>query len=266
MFLVNPRIVRRSSEESELLWTEQCLVLPPEFRATLLRDAIVTIEYETLECLDEGLGSCGETKQITLRGELARCAQHEMDHDNGILIVDHVSLDDLLSIDGVPFMAQIEDADGLHTKRMQRAYAREMSESTLISSDEKIMQLPMEDISGHQNRVMQDKNLFADNGDKQPWLVPPSNAFSQEDEMSFRAIETPGLPNEIQRSQSQPSTNTDVQKCDNDCLEERKRIVEQRRAMMKQARSDTKRADVLKLSKQRAGLYGTDFKGLPAPY
>ena len=46
-----------------------------------------------------------------------------MDHDRGTLIVDHVSLDELLSIDGNIFMAKIENADGLHPKRMQRAYA-----------------------------------------------------------------------------------------------------------------------------------------------
>ena len=43
--------------------------------------------------------SCVSTKQITLKGELARCTQYEMDHDHGTLIVDHVSLDELLSID-----------------------------------------------------------------------------------------------------------------------------------------------------------------------
>ena len=79
-------------------WTEQGLVLPPEFRATLLRDAEVTVEYESLEWSDGGGGSpgplsCGSTKQITLRGELARCTQHEMNHDCGTLIVDHVSHD-----------------------------------------------------------------------------------------------------------------------------------------------------------------------------
>jgi peptide deformylase len=78
-----------------LVWTEGCLVLPPEFRATLLRDAEVTIEYESLLDDDDGDDNImGLTKQITLRGELARCAQHEMDHDRGILIVDHVPLEE----------------------------------------------------------------------------------------------------------------------------------------------------------------------------
>ena len=120
IFLVNPRIIYRSPELEMLVWTA------PEFRATLLRDAEVIIEYESLECLDgSSLGSCGSTKQITFQGELARCTQHEMDHDRGRLIVDHVPLDELLSIDGNPFMAKIEDTDGLHPMRMHNVLTHE---------------------------------------------------------------------------------------------------------------------------------------------
>ena len=36
---MNPRIINGSPESEMLVWTEECLVLPPEFRATLLRDA-----------------------------------------------------------------------------------------------------------------------------------------------------------------------------------------------------------------------------------
>jgi peptide deformylase len=126
-FLVNPRIIHRSPEIEMIVWTEQCLVLPPEFHASLLRDAEVTIEYESLDDRDVGL-----TKQIKLKGELARCAQHEMDHDAGILIVDHVSLDELLCVDGKPIMEDIENANGEHSKRMQCAYSREVVESSLL--------------------------------------------------------------------------------------------------------------------------------------
>ena len=128
-----------------LVWTEECLVLPPEFRATLLRDAEVTIEYESLE-LDDDDGDdniMGLTKQIRLRGELARCAQHEMDHDRGILIVDHVSLEELLlpCVDGggkprYYNMADIENADGSHSMRMQRAYSRDVVDSSLFTREE----------------------------------------------------------------------------------------------------------------------------------
>ena len=86
LFLVNPRITRRSSEMEMLPWTETCLVLPPRFSATVLRDAFITVEYETLD---------GATKSISLDGELARCVQHEMDHDRGILLVDHIDLGEM---------------------------------------------------------------------------------------------------------------------------------------------------------------------------
>ena len=67
----------------------------------------------------------GITKHIKLQGELACCVQHEMDHDRGVLIVDHVSSDELLTIDGrALFMAETENSDGLHDRRMQRAYSR----------------------------------------------------------------------------------------------------------------------------------------------
>ena len=56
-------------------WEEQCLVLPPDFRATVMRDNKVKIEAEDLN---------GNTRTITLGGELARAAQHEIDHDRGV--------------------------------------------------------------------------------------------------------------------------------------------------------------------------------------
>jgi len=225
------------------------------------------IEYETLDCADESTGSCGATKQITLRGEAARCAQHEMDHDKGILIVDHVALDDLLAVDGTPFMAQIEDADGLHARqRMQRAYAREVSDSTLIPSDEKFVQLAMEDSSGYHARVEQIENQRADNLGQRPWFVQPANAIGQEDGTSLRPAATSAPRSNVKNGPSRPMTDANNPTCNEDCLAERKRTIEQRRAMMQQARSNTQRADVLKLSEQRAGLYGAEFGGLPARY
>ena len=122
--MINPRIIERSPESAMMVWTEECLVLPPGFRATLLRDASITVEYETL---DEGF-----TKQITLTGELARCAQHEMDHDRGVLIVDHVGLEEL-----PVFISSIENADKIHQARVDRAYQRYLSESILLPPKEK---------------------------------------------------------------------------------------------------------------------------------
>lgn len=109
LFLVNPRIVRRSQEENMRVWEEECLVLPPTFRATVLRDAQVMVEYETL---------AGKTQTVSLEGELARALQHELDHDRGILITDHVGLEELES----DTMRLIERQG--HEQRQALAYSR----------------------------------------------------------------------------------------------------------------------------------------------
>ena len=247
IFLVNPRIIQRSPESEMLVWTEECLVLPPQFRATLLRDAKVTIEYESLE-----LESCGViTKQITLNGELARCCQHEMDHDRGVLITDHVPLDELLAIDGNNFMAEIEDSDGKHSKRMEASYSRYVSESSLLPSNQRMVALATEDRFGFHNRVHRmDDNM-------QPWFIEPVNAMEEGERddtpVSLSPKETTIVPN---------SSSTISLECDDKCLEERKRIIQERRQMMQQSRSNTRRADVLELSRQRASMYKADFKGL----
>jgi peptide deformylase len=88
IFLINPRIVARSPEVDMKVWIEKCLVLPPEFTATVLRDSIVTVRYQNLE---------GDTVTSTFQGELARAVQHEMDHDRGILILDHIGLEEVSS-------------------------------------------------------------------------------------------------------------------------------------------------------------------------
>ena len=110
LFMVNPIIISRSSEMDMKVWDETCLVLPPTFHAILFRDAQVTIEYKDLE---------GDTQIITFHdAELARTVQHEMDHDRGILILDHIGLEEMESDE----MRQVE-IEG-HTKRMDMAFSR----------------------------------------------------------------------------------------------------------------------------------------------
>ena len=61
----------------------------------------------------------------TLKGELARALQYdEMDHDRGILILDHVDLESLES----STMKEIEE-DG-HEQRMALAYSRYIDDPT----------------------------------------------------------------------------------------------------------------------------------------
>ena len=109
LLMVNPRIVQRSAEAEMLCWEEQCLVLPPSFDVTLLRDKWVDLQYWT---------PTGNLKETRLHGELARCVQHELDHDRGILTLDHISLDEMESLT----VRLIEKPE--HESRMNAAYAR----------------------------------------------------------------------------------------------------------------------------------------------
>lgn len=110
LVMVNPTIVERSPEAEMNVWSERCLVLPPSFAATVLRDAWVEVAYQD--------PSTGAWRGIRLTGEAARAFQHEYDHDRGILITDHVSFDEMDS----DLMANIE-AHG-HAARMRQAYER----------------------------------------------------------------------------------------------------------------------------------------------
>lgn len=78
LLLANPKIVRA---EGELLWNEGCLSVPDHL-ADVMRAAIVEVH-----ALDrDGREVCIEAKEL-----LAVCLQHEIDHLNGILFIDHVS-------------------------------------------------------------------------------------------------------------------------------------------------------------------------------
>uniref|UniRef100_A0A7S0ARZ5 Secreted protein n=1 Tax=Minutocellus polymorphus TaxID=265543 RepID=A0A7S0ARZ5_9STRA len=49
--------------------------------------------------------------------------------------------------------------------------------------------------------------------------------------------------------------------CDEGCKEQRRRKIEERRAMMRQSRSTSSRQEIFELSRQRARLYGTEYQG-----
>ena len=77
--LVNPEIVRASEE-----WAtreEGCLSLPGQY-AEVGRPARVLVRYHDLT---------GTRKEIEAEGLLAACLQHEIDHLDGVLFVDHIS-------------------------------------------------------------------------------------------------------------------------------------------------------------------------------
>ena len=76
---LNPRIVE--SDRAVVPWEEGCLSLPG-IRGEVHRPATVTMEAETPE---------GETVRVRGTGLLARCWQHEIDHLDGVLILDRMS-------------------------------------------------------------------------------------------------------------------------------------------------------------------------------
>ncbi len=79
MRIVNPEITWRS-EESEVA-EEGCLSLPEQF-AEVRRPKAVRMRY-----LDE----VGGEREVEAEGLFARCLQHEVDHLDGVLFVDHLS-------------------------------------------------------------------------------------------------------------------------------------------------------------------------------
>jgi peptide deformylase len=77
--LANPELVATS--EDMKIWDEGCLSLPEHY-AEVVRPSRVAVRY-----LDES----NRRREIEADGVLAVCLQHEMDHLDGILFVDHVT-------------------------------------------------------------------------------------------------------------------------------------------------------------------------------
>jgi peptide deformylase len=77
--LANPEIVAASEELCK--HDEGCLSLPKHY-AEVVRPARVSVRY---------LDRDNQTREIEADGMLAVCLQHEIDHLDGILFVDHVS-------------------------------------------------------------------------------------------------------------------------------------------------------------------------------
>lgn len=83
--LVNPKVLWR---QGKVTAPEGCLSLPGMF-----------LEIKrSQEVIVEGIDKKGETKRIGAAGLYARALQHEIDHLNGVLIIDHISRKKLKSI------------------------------------------------------------------------------------------------------------------------------------------------------------------------
>ncbi len=79
IFLANPEIVWVSEELSE--YEEGCLSIPEVFE-NVTRPSEVIVSF-----LDRN----GNAQKMACSGILATCVQHEIDHLNGVLFIDHIS-------------------------------------------------------------------------------------------------------------------------------------------------------------------------------
>ncbi|MFC5506250.1 MULTISPECIES: peptide deformylase [Hyphomicrobiales] len=79
MAFINPEITWSSEERS--VYEEGCLSIP-EYYEEVERPASVRVAYTDLD---------GQRQEIEADGLLATCIQHEIDHLNGVLFIDHLS-------------------------------------------------------------------------------------------------------------------------------------------------------------------------------
>ena len=76
---INPEILWASEERST--YEEGCLSIP-EYYEEVERPAQVKVRYTDLD---------GNAQEVEANGLLATCLQHEVDHLNGVLFIDHIS-------------------------------------------------------------------------------------------------------------------------------------------------------------------------------
>src|SRR5215217_8653157 len=76
---INPEILRTSDQE--VPYTEGCLSVPEQY-AEVMRPDRIRARWQD---------SSGKAYEEDIDGLLAVCLQHEMDHLNGVLFIDHLS-------------------------------------------------------------------------------------------------------------------------------------------------------------------------------
>ena len=76
---INPEVTWTSDEKAT--YEEGCLSIP-EYYEEVERPSRVKVKY---------MGLDGKTHEIEAEGLLATCLQHEIDHINGVLFIDHIS-------------------------------------------------------------------------------------------------------------------------------------------------------------------------------
>jgi peptide deformylase len=76
---INPEVIWTSAEKSK--YEEGCLSIP-EYYEEVERPSRVKVKYLDLD---------GKEREIEAAGLFATCLQHEIDHTNGVLFIDHIS-------------------------------------------------------------------------------------------------------------------------------------------------------------------------------
>jgi peptide deformylase len=79
LVFVNPEVTWKSEETAS--YEEGCLSIP-EYYEEVERPKQVKVKYLDLD---------GKEHEIDAKGLFATCLQHEIDHTNGILFIDHIS-------------------------------------------------------------------------------------------------------------------------------------------------------------------------------
>ncbi|MCB1530339.1 MAG: peptide deformylase [Rhodospirillales bacterium] len=77
--MANPEIIERSAQNS--VFPEGCLSVPGHY-ADVVRSAHIKVKY---------LDYDGKEQVLEAEGLLSHCLQHEIDHLDGVLFVDHIS-------------------------------------------------------------------------------------------------------------------------------------------------------------------------------
>ncbi len=76
---INPEVLESSDQRS--VYEEGCLSIP-DYYAEVERPASVRVQY---------IDRDGRQQEIMAEGLMATCLQHEIDHLNGVLFIDHIS-------------------------------------------------------------------------------------------------------------------------------------------------------------------------------
>ena len=79
LVFINPEVIWTSEEKSK--YEEGCLSIP-DYYEEVERPAKVKVKYLDLD---------GKTHETEVKGLLATCLQHEIDHINGVLFIDYLS-------------------------------------------------------------------------------------------------------------------------------------------------------------------------------